>query len=159
MHLSCCRHGTSHGPNSHIQLQNQLLYPGSGSSSPARPRQIPFPSTGVWVLQAAGRDHGGGTVCSPCPSATAKGRAAENSTQGWLCCSAQLSLELGSPCLEVTYFIPCMPSCSIPRLRSGIAMQISPLLPQTVIIKSEVVKQAASIFGARPQQHMVIALS
>lgn len=79
--------------------------------------------------------------------------------KGWLCCSAQLSLELGSPCLEVTYFIPCMTSCSIPRLRSGIAMQISPLLPQTVIIKSEVVKQAASIFGARPQQHMVIALS
>lgn len=94
VHLSCCRHGTSHGPNNHIQLQNQLLYPGSGSSSPARPCQIPFPSTGVWVLQAAGRDHGGGTVCSPCPSATAKGRAAENSTQGWLCCSALLSSHL-----------------------------------------------------------------
>lgn len=38
-------------------------------------------------------------------------------------------------------------------------MQISPLLPQTVIIKSEVVKQAASICGARPQHHMVTALS
>lgn len=38
-------------------------------------------------------------------------------------------------------------------------MQISSLPPQTVIIKSEVVKQAASIFGACPQQHMVIGLS
>lgn len=73
--------------------------------------------------------------------------------------SAQLPLELSSPCLAVKYFIPCMPGCSIPRPRAGIAMQMSPLLPQTVIIKSEVVKQAASIFGARPQQHMVIALS
>lgn len=57
------------------------------------------------------------------------------------------------------HILSCMPGCSIPRLRSGIAMQISPLLPETVIIKSEVVKQAPSIFGASPQQHMVIAES
>lgn len=105
VHSSCCRHGTIQGLKSHIQLQNQLLYPGSGSPSPARPHQIPFPSTCVWVLQAAGRDDGGDIACGPCPRATATGRAAENSTQGWLCCSAQLSLDLGSLCLEVTYFI------------------------------------------------------
>lgn len=26
--LNCCRCGTSHGPNSHVQMQKQLLYPG-----------------------------------------------------------------------------------------------------------------------------------
>lgn len=61
-------------------IQAQALHP-----QQEMPHQIPFPSSCVWVLQAAGRDRGGDTVCSPCPSATAEGRAAENSTQGWLC--------------------------------------------------------------------------
>lgn len=84
LHLSSCRHGTIHGLKSHLQLQNQLQK-SSDSSSPARPHQIPTPSTFVRVLQAAGRAQGGDTACGPCPSATARDRAAENSPQGWLC--------------------------------------------------------------------------
>lgn len=63
--LSCCRRGTSHGPNSHIQLQKQLLYPGS-VLLPLHPQHSPTkfrsPAPVQWVLPAAGRDHGGGTA-------------------------------------------------------------------------------------------------
>lgn len=59
--LSCCRGATSHKPNSHVRLQNQLLYPGS-VLLPLHPQhsrtKIHFPAPMQWVLPAAGRDHG-----------------------------------------------------------------------------------------------------
>lgn len=63
--LSCCRCGTSHGPHSHVQLQKQLLYPGS-VLLPLHPQHSPtkfhFPAPVQWVLPAADRDHSGSTV-------------------------------------------------------------------------------------------------
>lgn len=53
--LNCCRCGTSHGPNSHIQLQKQLLHPDS-VLLPLHPQHSPtefhFPCSGGSQPQA-----------------------------------------------------------------------------------------------------------
>ena len=81
--LSCCRGGTSRDPSSHVQLQEQLLYPGPQFCSPftlTQPHRNPFPSTRVVAAPSRRQGSRWWHCTAPCPSATAKDRAGETST-------------------------------------------------------------------------------